>query len=181
MANSALNRLRRRLEPLIRRVLHLYWRLARGMTFGVRGVVLDPAGRVFLVKHTYVSGWHLPGGGVEVGETAMQSLERELGEEGNLALDAPPTSTASSSTAASRGAITWPSMWCVSFTSSVHPNPITRSSRPASLPWMHFRMTPRAAPAPVSAKLWRVLLHQLTGLSEVDGPYPRKVLIGADE
>ena len=90
MTDSALNRLRRRLEPLIRRVLHLYWRLARGMTFGVRGVVLDPAGRVFLVKHTYVSGWHLPGGGVEVGETAMQSLERELGEEGNLALDAPP-------------------------------------------------------------------------------------------
>jgi 8-oxo-dGTP pyrophosphatase MutT (NUDIX family) len=61
------------------------------MTFGVRGVVLDPAGRVFLVKHTYVSGWHLPGGGVEVGETAMQSLERELREEGNIALDGDPS------------------------------------------------------------------------------------------
>jgi 8-oxo-dGTP pyrophosphatase MutT (NUDIX family) len=90
MADSALNRLRQRFEPQIRRVLHLYWRLARGMTFGVRGVILDPAGRVFLVKHTYVSGWHLPGGGVEVGETAMQSLERELREEGNIALDGTP-------------------------------------------------------------------------------------------
>jgi ADP-ribose pyrophosphatase YjhB (NUDIX family) len=72
-------------------VLHLYWRLARGMTFGVRGVVLDPAGRVFLVKHSYVSGWHLPGGGVEVGETATQSLERELREEGNLVLEGTPS------------------------------------------------------------------------------------------
>ncbi len=91
MADSALNRLRRKFEPQIRRVLHLYWRLARGMTFGVRGVVLDPAGRVFLVKHTYVSGWHLPGGGVEVGETALQSIERELREEGNIVLDGTPT------------------------------------------------------------------------------------------
>jgi 8-oxo-dGTP pyrophosphatase MutT (NUDIX family) len=91
MTDSALNRLRRRFEPQIRRVLHLYWRLARGMTFGVRAVVLDPANRVFLVKHTYVSGWYLPGGGVEVGETALQSLERELREEGNIALDANPS------------------------------------------------------------------------------------------
>jgi 8-oxo-dGTP pyrophosphatase MutT (NUDIX family) len=91
MTDSALNRLRRRFEPQIRRVLHLYWRLARGMTFGVRAVVLDPANRVFLVKHTYVSGWYLPGGGVEVGESALQSLERELREEGNIVLDGNPS------------------------------------------------------------------------------------------
>lgn len=91
MTDSALNGLRRRFEPQIRRVLHLYWRLARGMTFGVRGVVLDEANRVFLVKHSYVSGWHLPGGGVEVGETAAQSLGRELREEGNIELDGTPS------------------------------------------------------------------------------------------
>ena len=45
-----LQELRRMFEPALRRVLHLYWRFARGMTLGVRGVVLDGANRVFLVK-----------------------------------------------------------------------------------------------------------------------------------
>src|ERR1700735_1920813 len=68
--------LRRRLEPVLRRLFHLYWRFARGMTLGVRAVVLDGDTRVFLVKHSYVSGWHLPGGGVEVGESFHDALCR---------------------------------------------------------------------------------------------------------
>lgn len=88
--DPALARLRQRFEPAIRRVLHLYWRFSRGMTLGVRALVLDEAGRVFLVRHSYVSGWYLPGGGVEVGETTLEALERELMEEGNIALTAPP-------------------------------------------------------------------------------------------
>lgn len=60
------------------------------MTLGVRAVVLDGKNRVFLVRHSYVSGWHLPGGGVETGETFLDSLTRELREEGRIELTGEP-------------------------------------------------------------------------------------------
>jgi 8-oxo-dGTP pyrophosphatase MutT (NUDIX family) len=81
---------RRRFGPAIRRVLHFYWRFARAMTIGVRALVIDEQGRIFLVKHSYVAGWHLPGGGVEPGETLEQAIVRELREEGNIELTETP-------------------------------------------------------------------------------------------
>jgi 8-oxo-dGTP pyrophosphatase MutT (NUDIX family) len=90
LAVMNLQNVRRTFEPALRRVFHLYWRFARGMTLGVRGVVLDGGTRVFLVKHSYVSGWHLPGGGVEVGETLCDALKRELMEEGRIELSGEP-------------------------------------------------------------------------------------------
>lgn len=83
--------LRRRLEPLLRRVFHFYWRFARGATLGAFAMVIDGQGRVFLIKHSYVSGWHLPGGGVETGETVKTALARELIEEGNIKLTGEPS------------------------------------------------------------------------------------------
>jgi ADP-ribose pyrophosphatase YjhB (NUDIX family) len=86
----ALNRLRRTLEPVIRRIMHFYWRFSRAATLGVRAIVIDGNSRIFLVKHSYVDGWHLPGGGVETGESLLEALARELAEEGNIQLGAPP-------------------------------------------------------------------------------------------
>ncbi len=77
-------------ERLLVRAVHLYSRLMRGMTLGVRAAVLDETGRVFLVRHTYVPGWHLPGGGVEVGETLLETLAKELREEACIRLKGEP-------------------------------------------------------------------------------------------
>jgi len=85
-----IDRLRRAAEPTLRRLLHFHWRFSRGLTLGARAVVIDAAGKVFLVRHSYVSGWHLPGGGVETGETLVQALARELGEEGDIEVVGPP-------------------------------------------------------------------------------------------
>jgi ADP-ribose pyrophosphatase YjhB (NUDIX family) len=72
---------RRRVEPFVRPLFRGHARWTRGMTLGVRGVVLDEAGRVLLVEHTYLHGWWLPGGGVDRGETLEDAMARELREE----------------------------------------------------------------------------------------------------
>jgi ADP-ribose pyrophosphatase YjhB (NUDIX family) len=67
------------------RAMRLYWRVVRPRTFGVRAVLLDPAGRIALVRHHYVAGWYLPGGGVDKRESAEDAVRRELREEVGLA------------------------------------------------------------------------------------------------
>jgi 8-oxo-dGTP pyrophosphatase MutT (NUDIX family) len=52
--------------------------------FGVTGTVLDGAGRVLLVRHRYMPGWQLPGGGVDRGEPPELAVMRELREDVGL-------------------------------------------------------------------------------------------------
>ena len=60
---------------------------------GVGGVVFTPEGRVVLVRrrHEPAAGtWSLPGGAVEVGETAQAAVVREIREETGLLVDVGP-------------------------------------------------------------------------------------------
>ena len=72
------------------RLFHIYARLRRPMTLGVRAAVENEIGQVFMVRHTYVDGWHMPGGGIEKDEPAIMSLARELEEEGGILLTGTP-------------------------------------------------------------------------------------------
>lgn len=73
-----------RIEPYTRPLFFAFSRATRGMTLGVRAVAVDGEGRVMLVRHTYVTGWWLPGGGVDRGETIGDAAARELFEETGL-------------------------------------------------------------------------------------------------
>jgi ADP-ribose pyrophosphatase YjhB (NUDIX family) len=81
---------RLKFEPVITPIFRMYWRFSRAATLGVRGVACDEEGRVLLVRHTYLPGWHLPGGGVERGETAPSAIAREMAEEGGIEAIDPP-------------------------------------------------------------------------------------------
>ncbi len=60
------------------------------VAFGTNAIVDDKDGRVLLVRHSYMSGWHLPGGGVGPGEPPSVAVLRELKEEiGLVQSDAP--------------------------------------------------------------------------------------------
>ena len=75
---------------VLTRIAHFVYFFIKGMTIGVRAACFDDQGRLFLVRHSYIPGWHMPGGGVERRETVRDALAKELREEGNLELTAPP-------------------------------------------------------------------------------------------
>ncbi len=75
---------------LRKRVFLVHALINRAMTLGVRVVVCDDQDRVMLVRHTYVEGWHFPGGAVERNETLLEAAHKELLEECSIeALDRP--------------------------------------------------------------------------------------------
>lgn len=60
------------------------------MTLGVRVIAVNTKGEVALLRHTYVDGWHLPGGGIDRGENGIDAALRELHEETGIVGDLKP-------------------------------------------------------------------------------------------
>jgi len=60
------------------------------VVFGATALAEDGQSRVLLVRHSYMPGWRLPGGGVGRGEPPEHAVVRELEEEVNLAESTAP-------------------------------------------------------------------------------------------
>lgn len=65
-------------------LVHNWFRLVRPMTLGARVLAVNGDGQVCLIRHTYTPGWHLPGGGVERGESCREAAIKEAREEAGL-------------------------------------------------------------------------------------------------
>jgi 8-oxo-dGTP pyrophosphatase MutT (NUDIX family) len=64
--------------------------ITRPIRFGVR-MILVQDGEVLLVRHTYMPGWHFPGGSMQRWETPLEAAAREAREEAGVELLEPPT------------------------------------------------------------------------------------------
>jgi 8-oxo-dGTP pyrophosphatase MutT (NUDIX family) len=73
------------------RAFHMLFLATRAMTLGARVAFFNEKGEVCLIKHGYVPGWQLPGGGVDLGETIEAAAKRELVEEAGYAATGPLT------------------------------------------------------------------------------------------
>lgn len=63
-------------------------RLLVKTTVGVKVIVIKE-NKILLLKHTYGQDWHLPGGGVDVGESPAMAAQRELLEETGIVAKSP--------------------------------------------------------------------------------------------
>ena len=61
----------------------------RPVQLGVRIILLQD-GEIVLVRHTYMVGWHFPGGSINRGETPLEAAAREAKEEAGVELLEPP-------------------------------------------------------------------------------------------
>jgi ADP-ribose pyrophosphatase YjhB (NUDIX family) len=67
-----------KIAHVIRRILQ---RCLNMSTVGVKALIINTNMEILLVKHTYLSGWHLPGGGLNPGESPKEAIIREVKEE----------------------------------------------------------------------------------------------------
>ncbi len=71
-------------QGLVKRLIHAASLVRSPYHIGVRVIVQDKEGAVLLVRHSYLKGWYLPGGGVDGGETMAQAARREIEEEAGV-------------------------------------------------------------------------------------------------
>lgn len=77
------------LMNLVLSLRQIYWRLFQPVTRGVRAILVNDKGEVFLVRHSYGTGWYLPGGRVKRGEEDLVALHREVQEEAGIKFGTP--------------------------------------------------------------------------------------------
>ncbi|APJ04718.1 NUDIX domain-containing protein [Silvanigrella aquatica] len=53
-------------------------------TNGARALIINDQNEILLVFHTYIAGWHFPGGGVDKGESPREAVVREVREEAGI-------------------------------------------------------------------------------------------------
>ena len=117
------------LSKIHQQLLHFYFLLTRPLTLGVRAIIRNQQGQVLLVKHAYSEGWHLPGGGVETGETCELALKRELADEvGIEPIKLTPTQVVHNATASKRDHVIFYSITEWHQNPSHQPNPLEIAS-----------------------------------------------------
>jgi len=73
-----------------KRLVQSYCLIRNPYSLGVRVIVEDERGRVLLVRHSYLAGWYLPGGGVDGGESLDEAACREVLEEAGIIASGKP-------------------------------------------------------------------------------------------
>jgi ADP-ribose pyrophosphatase YjhB (NUDIX family) len=76
--------------PLTKRLVQAVSLLRNPYTLGVRVIVLNEDRQVLLVRHSYLPGWYLPGGGVDLNEVMADAVRRELLEEAGVSVTGIP-------------------------------------------------------------------------------------------
>jgi ADP-ribose pyrophosphatase YjhB (NUDIX family) len=74
-----------RLLTLAFKLKGIWDRITRPIQLGVR-IILVQDGKVLLVRHTYMPGWHFPGGAMQHWETPLEAAAREAREEAGVEL-----------------------------------------------------------------------------------------------
>lgn len=78
------------MAKIIRKVLQQYWRWTRGLSLGVKAIVLDGGDHVLLVRAEDGAAWELPRAQVKDGETVEAAVRRMLGPDLAITLEGAP-------------------------------------------------------------------------------------------